>query len=198
MSVNDRRRGVCQNNARGGARASALVAQATSALAAVPVPLLAIVQTLDNDIRCDGSNIAAVGQHLAEGLTVIHDASPNTQIIVVGQLGRPSADYITALVAFDPRTKADLTWDDDCSFYDADGKIRLSGIQKLSDVVDAYEVETAQVCATVPNCSTDGGVRRTWKDKIEYFSPDHAHLNVTGQAAEALQMWPVVQVLLGL
>ena len=36
-----------------------------------------------------------------------------------------------------------------------------------------------------PYCMTDGGVRKAYKDIIENFSPDLAHLNVKGQAAEA-------------
>ncbi len=190
--------GHVQNTARGGAPASALVGQATSAFAAVPVPLLAIVQTVDNDIKCDGSNIAKVGQDVAMALDLIHAASPNTKILVVGQFGRPNVDFLKALVAYDPRAKDSLTSDDACSFFDAEGNLQVSGIQKLSDVIDSYEVETARVCALVPNCSTDGGVRRAWQDKIEYFSPDYAHLNVAGQAAVAEQMWPVVQAILGL
>ena len=190
--------GHVDNMARGGAVASALAAQATSALAIVPAPLLAIIQTLDNDIQCDGANVADVGQSVLKALKVIHEASPNTHILVVGQLGRPSIAYVEALVKADPSAKADLTWDDPCSFYDAAGDISKTGFQMLSAVIDRYEAETARVCATVPNCTTDGGVRKAWIDKIELFSGDYAHLNVKGQAAEAEQIWPVVEQLLGL
>jgi len=33
---------------------------------------------------------------------------------------------------------------------------------------------------------------------IENFSPDYAHFNVRGQAAQATLMWPVVEEILGL
>lgn len=190
--------GHVANNAQGGASASSLSGQAQRALNVVPAPALAIIQTVDNDTLCDGSNIAEVGQWLADALAVIHAASPNTKILVAGQLGRPSVDFIKTLVAHDPSAKADLTWDDDCSFFDAGGNLRVSGIEKLGAVIDAYEAEMARVCAAVPNCVTDGGVRKAWVDKLEYFSPDWAHLNVLGQAAEAALIWPVVEDLLGL
>lgn len=160
------------------------------ALAIVPVPALAIIQTVDNDILCDASNVAEVGQSLAHALALIHNASPNAIILVAGQLGRPSVAFVNDLVAAHPRTKADLTWDDECSFFDADGKLRESGFELLTAAIDAYEVETARVCARVPNCVTDGGVRKAWVDSLEYCSPDLTHPNLAGQAAQADLIWP--------
>jgi len=186
------------NSAAGGAGASLLVPQAKTALQSVPVPALAIIQTVDNDIQCDAANVADVGESLGKALQFIHDASPNTKILVVGQLGRPSVAYVNEQVAAVPATKADLTWDDPCTFFTADGKLNESGFAMLSAAIDKYEAETARVCGTVPNCQTDGGVRKAWKDKLEYFSSDYAHLNTKGQAAEAKLIWPVVEKILGL
>jgi hypothetical protein len=45
---------------------------------------------------------------------------------------------------------------------------------------------------------TDGGVRASWTDRPELFSADAGHLNLQGQAAEAAQLWPVVNQLLGM
>lgn len=190
--------GHVANTAKGGAGAVMLVGQAQSALRMVPVPALAIVQTVDNDINCEGTNIADVGDNLAAALTLIHDASPNTKILVALQLGRPRVAFITELVAYAPSVKADLTFGDDCSFFDAAGNLRRHGVEKLSAVIDKYEAEEARVCATVPNCVTDGGVRKAYVDKIENFSSDFAHLNARGQAAEAALIWPVVKDFLGL
>ncbi len=189
--------GHVANEAVGGATADTLSTQANAALATVPAPALAIIQTVDNDIQCDAANVADVGQSVADVLRLIHDASPNTKILVVGQLGRPSASYIKDLVAHDPTTKKDLTWDDDCTFFDATGTLHEAGFAKLTAAIDSYEAETARVCAAVPNCVTDGGVRRAWVDKIDLFSPDYAHLNAQGQAAEAALIWPVIEKLLG-
>ena len=190
--------GLIANTARGGAPASVLVDQTTFALRTVPAPMLAIIQTVDNDIRCDGSNVGDVGRSLAAALAVISESSPNTKILVVGQAGRPSVSFIEELVAHDPSTKADLTWDDDCSFFDAKGQLREEGVAKLSAVIDAYEAETARVCAAVPNCATDGGVRKAYVDDLMNFSSDYAHFNERGQAAMAKLIWPVVEDVLGL
>ena len=188
--------GHVANTAVGGATASTLSSQAKEALDVVPTPALAIIQTVDNDIRCDASNIDDVGQGLGEALDLIHAASPNTKVLVAGQLGRPSMDYLRDLVAHHPEVKADLTGDDPCSFFDTAGNLRESGVEQLSAVIDEYEAETARVCATVPHCRTDGGVRKAYIDTLGNFSPDYAHLNAKGQAAEAALIWPVVEALL--
>ncbi len=190
--------GHVANMAIGGAPAGTLSAQARAALRNVPAPALAIIQTVDNDIRCDASNVAEVGTSVADALALIHEASPNTKILVVGQLGRPSVAYIQELVAQVPGAKPSLTWNDECTFFDAGGTLHEAGFEKLTQAIDAYEAETARVCAAVPNCVTDGGVRRDWIDRIDLFSPDYAHLNKQGQAAQAELIWPVVERLLGL
>ena len=190
--------GNAANTAAGGAPAAALVRQADTALGLVPVPQLAVVQTVDNDIQCDAANAEAVGASVLTALEMIHDRSPNTKILVVGQAGRPSVDFVEELVAAHPSVKADLTWDDECTFFNPDGTINPDGFANLTAAIDAYEAETARVCATVPNCVTDGGVRRGYVDTLENFAADFAHFNVRGQAAQAELIWPVVEELLGL
>jgi hypothetical protein len=189
--------GHVSNTAKGGAEASALPLQATSALARVPAPRLAIVQTLDNDIRCEGSNVADVAASLEDALRTVHDASPNTVILVLKQPGRPSVASIQRVVEADPNQVQAFTSGDQCSFFDADGKIQRDGIQKLNDVIDGYEAEMARVCGLVPNCFTDGGVGRAWVDELEHLSGDYVHYNVAGQAKEAAEMWPRVAEILG-
>ena len=90
VAANPETEGHVSNTAVGGAPASALFSQARAALQHVPAPALAIIQTVDNDIQCDAANVADVGASVADALALIHGASPNTKILVVGQLGRPS------------------------------------------------------------------------------------------------------------
>ena len=189
------------NTAQGGAVALQLLDQAQRSLAAVPVPQLAIVSTIDNDIRCDGTDAAHVpdfGMQVKAALDLIHTASPNTHILVVGQLGRPSVDYIEQLVATSPSEKRALTGPGICDFFTPDGQIAPAHFATLTGIIDAYEAEEARVCAAMPSCVTDGGVRAAWIDKSDLFSGDAGHLNLRGQTAEAAQIWPVVAQLLGL
>lgn len=189
------------NTAQGGATSDSLPAQATGALLFVPVPALAIISTIDNDIRCDGTDpqhTTEFGKSVQAALDAIVAASPNVKILVVGQLGRPRADFVEALVAKDPSIKTGLMGSDLCAFYDSNGKISTKGFANLTAIVQGYEDEEARVCKLYPQCRTDGGVRAAWIDKLEYFSPDFEHLNVSGQAAEAALIWPVVKELMGL
>jgi hypothetical protein len=193
--------GQVANTAQGGALADILAPQAKQALRTVPVPALAIISTIDNDIRCDGTDATHTvefGKSVQAALDTIVAASPNVRILIVGQLGRPRADFIEALVATHPSIKAGLMGSDMCSFYDTNGNVSKTGLANLTAIIQGYEDEQARVCKLYPQCRTDGGVRAAWIDKVEYFSPDFAHLNVTGQAAEAANIWPVVKKLMGL
>jgi len=193
--------GHVSNTAQGGASASMLPQQAETSLHSVPFPALAIISTIDNDIRCDGTDaehVAEFGADVAEALELISTASPNTRILVVGQFGRPSISFVEELVAHAPTVKAALTGTGMCDFYDPDGNIVEANFETLTGIIEAYEAEQARVCAEVPNCQTDGGVRAAYVDTLENFLSDWAHLNVAGQAAQAELMWPVVEELLAL
>ena len=171
---------------------------AERALSSVPAPALAIIQTIDNDIRCDGTDNAHVpelGASVAKAIEIITGASPDAKVLVVGQLGRPSIPFIKTLVAHDPSVVGPLEEGGRCAFLDADGKPIPANFAYLTSIIDAYDAEQARVCAEFPQCRTDGGVRAAYVDTLENFSPDWNHLNVKGQAAEAELIWPVVNAL---
>jgi hypothetical protein len=193
--------GHVANTASGGAPASLLKEQTQRALRMVPVPALAIISTLDNDIRCDGTDpdhVSQFGAFVATALDMISKASPNAQILVIGQLGRPSPAFVEALVAADPTAKASMTGAGICDFYDPAGNLVEKNFETLTGIIDAYEAEQARVCALVLNCHTDDGARAAYVDRLENFGIDMSHLNVAGQAAEAENLWPVVARVLGL
>jgi hypothetical protein len=193
--------GHVANTAEGGASASTLFAQAQRALETVPTPALVVVQTIDNDVGCDGTDDAHVpefGVALADALELVTMASPDSRILLVGQLGRPSPSFVKKLVAEDPSVKADLTGTGLCDFYEPDGVPDKKAFATLSSIIEEYETEQARVCATVPNCGTDDGARAAYVDRLENFSSDWDHLNVRGQAEVAEITWPAVAALLGL
>lgn len=193
--------GHVANAAVGGAPVSSLAQQAEAALLSVPTPELVIVQTIDSDIQCDGTdadNVTAFGKTLQQVLESINTASPDSKILVVGQLGRPSKSFLAQEVAQDPNVKSYLSGPGICDFYDLEGNLNEETFTTLTAIIDGYEAEQARVCAAVKNCRTDGGVRAAYIDKLENFTDDEAHINTVGQAAEAELIWPVVADFLGL
>ena len=201
LAVRPDTKGHVANEAVGGAVASSLPEQANSALRKVTKPQLVIIETIDNDIRCDGTDqthIPELGASVAEALKVIIAASPNSKILLVGQFGRPDATYIEQLVAAHPELKPSMQGTGPCDSFDPSGNINQQGIATLTGIIDAYEAEENRVCAQVPQCANDGGVRKQWVDHLDWYSSDFGHLNVTGLAHVAEQLWPVVQQLLKL
>jgi len=189
------------NAGQGGAPASQLPGMAQSALGVVPVPELSIIQTIDSDIKCNGRDaeaLPAFGDKVRQAIQLVVDASPNGHVLIVGQLGRPRAEFLNKLVAQVPGQLEALTGSGPCDFFDRSGHLVQKHLDALTAIIDSYEAEQARVCGTFPQCATDGGVRAAYMDTLENFSADWNHLNLRGQAAEAELIWPVVEDLLGL
>ena len=192
--------GVAVNRAQAGAHSSTLLAQARQALADVPTPALVIISTIDGDILCNGSDadhVPELGANVKAALEAVTSASPETRIVVVGQFGRPSVPFIEQLIAEEPRLVPAFKEGGECAFLDAEGRPIPENVATLISIIEAYEAEQARVCADVPQCATDGGVRAAYVDRLENFAADFAHLNARGQAAQAELMWPVVREVLG-
>ena len=193
--------GHVANTAVGGAAAATLAEQAAMALRDVPTPQLVVIQTIDNDIRCNGrdpDHVPEFGDTVAGVLDEIVSASPESHILMVGQLGRPDPAYIEELVAAAPEMKPALTGPAPCGFYNADGELVEENFETLTGIIEAYEAEQQRQCDLVPQCRTDEGARAAYVDVLENFSSDWNHLNVDGQAAAAELVWPVVVDMLGL
>ena len=188
------------NMAQGGAQAIELADQARTALQLVPTPELVIIQTFDNDIRCDGTdpeNLKAFGHSVENALKVIVEASPDSRILSVSQPGGP-AEFAAALENT-PDAVAAFTGSGMCDMFDPDGKINQEHVAALTAIIESYEAEQAQVCATIPQCSTDNGAFTTYVDDITRLVPgDWGHISVEGQARLSEIMWPVISDLLEL
>jgi hypothetical protein len=192
-AVRPETKGKVSNWAMGGALAEDLPDQARAALADVPAPALVIVQTIDNDIMCDGGDAAHVpefGEAVAETLTIINEASPTSKILIVGQPGRPTVAGIEAEAKRDPATKTETTGTGPCDFFDPSGTINSAHVADLRNIIEGYESEQARVCAAAQNCSTDEGISAAFVE-----GPDDrilGHWNVAGQGKVAALFWPAV------
>jgi len=198
IAVHPETEGHVANLAYGGAPVTALVSQLQSALRLVPNPELVIIQTMDNDIRCDGSdpqNVKPFGDSLAQVLQAIVEAAPNSHILVVSQQGRPAT--FAAAMSSDPSIWQRFVGSGICDLFDSDGAINQEHIAALTGIIESYEAEQSRVCAMVPQCSTDKGVFFSYVDDLADWVPDDwNHLNVSGQARRAEIIWPVIADLL--
>ncbi len=199
VEVRPETEGHVANRAVNGAKAATLASQAVDALSAVPAPELVLIQTIDNDIRCDGTDQAHLedfGASVADALNVIVDASPDSRILLVSIVGRP-ATYAAA-VATKPAVAASMGGTGMCDFFDPAGNLNQEHLVTLTGIVESYEAEQERVCALVPQCSGDDGALASLVDDISDLVPgDWNHLTAHGHARVAETMWPTVAQLLG-
>lgn len=189
--------GNVANTAGPGAPASALAAQADSALEQVPMPALAIIQTIDGDIRCDGTDpdhVPEFGEHVRAAIETIVGASPQTRVLVVSQRGLP-----TDLASWFPEASTvPAAGEESCEFVNAAGEYVPANAAYLTATIKAYQDEQARVCAEFPTCIDDGGINNTFGETEEDLAGgDGNHLTTKGQARTAALIWPIVGEALG-
>jgi lysophospholipase L1-like esterase len=195
MAIRPETEGHVFNAAVGGAVSDTLAEQAGVAPSAVPAPALVIVQTIDNDIRCDGTDADRVddfGDNVAGALRVITESSPRSRIVMVSSFGRPDPGIISTIIAAHPDLKPLVTGSGVCDFYNPAGELVPESFAALISILEGFEAEQARVCAAVPQCSTDGGAATRFEDTIDDYSDDYIHLNVGGLARLAEHLWPVI------
>ena len=196
-AVHPETEGHVANAASGGAPASALVRQAKSALAEVPAPELVIIQTIDADILCDGtdeSHMREFRRSVADALEVVSAASPESHILIVSQPGRPATEAPT----IPPGDRAALGGTGICDLFDPAGNINDTAVATLTDIIEGYEAEQARACAGVPLCSTDDGAMTSFVPEPGFKAADHDHNTVAGNARLAELIWPIVERVLDL
>jgi hypothetical protein len=190
--------GHVDNEAVDGSKADVLLAEAQAALSVVPHPQLALVMTIDNDVRCDGtdaSNLPVFGAQLRAAVDEVVKASPRVTVIIMTPLGRPLEAALATLRV--PAAVPSLQGSGPCDMIDPKGRLNRAAVQRLTSAVDLYEREVARVCARIPQCHTDGGVGAGFTSFVSYAVPgDWNHLTIAGHTRLARLLWPTVARLL--
>jgi hypothetical protein len=199
VAVRPETEGHVVNAASAGATADLLPGQALNALGTLPKPELVIIQTIDGDIRCDGSDpehVSEFGASIQEALQVIVDASPKTKVLIITQPGRPATELkaMAKAISSNPRAKAAYTGPAPCGMYDeTTGKLMPSRVKALTSIIADYEAEQERVCANFPTCMTDEGGLATFRRSPATVSSDFNHLNLAGLADLAEAVWPYAE-----
>ena len=187
-----------KNAAVDGSPAAALTDQAVQALEIVPEPALAIIMTVDNDIRCDGtdaSHIVEFGHSITDAIETILSRSPATHILLLGQVGRPTT--FAAAISHNSEAARTHAGDGPCDLFDAQLNLDHDNVDTITKLVELYETELDNVCARFPQCHRDDGALAAFPDDIDdLVDGDWNHLNANGHSRLAASLWPIVAAIL--
>lgn len=183
-------KGHALNVARSGSDVTDLIRQARIAVASRPTPELFVIQSVDNDIRCDGTdarNNAPFAATLRRTLEFINRRAPKAPIFVVGYWA--TVQNYAKTIASIPAKRAAESGNQLCSVLDPSGRLRPAGMASLRRIVDAYHARIAATCARVSNCRSDKGALQRLTLVRRDLSPDANHLSIQGLRKMAAIAW---------
>lgn len=155
-----------------------------------PLPDVVIVQSVDNDIRCDGthtSHVRTYGEALKQALADIEQQVPGVVLFLVSPWA--TVENWTAYAAGNPSLVSQNGGTGPCDVFTPDGEIRSAGVRSFQRIVDRYWAEVEKACASVPRCHTDGGAMQTMRISGQDVVWDGIHLSVEGHAKMAAIAW---------
>jgi hypothetical protein len=149
---------------------------------------LVVIQIMDNDIRCDGtdkSNFRPFGATFARVLRTVANALPDARIFVISQIGT-SSELADALGST-PESRARFTGTGLCDFFDPSGQRNEAHIAYLDAVTAGYEHQLITVCRSFVHCRY--GDMHGYVDHLVDLSPDLNHFAISGLARLAGLAW---------
>lgn len=173
-----------------GSNVDALPDQVDRLLALQPLPDVVIIQSIDNDMRCDGTDPAnekTFATKLDRVLTTINQKDQNAQIFFVTQWGSVQA-YTDATKDL-PASVSDASGDGSCDTFTPAGKERPAGIASEQKIVDGYFAAIKRVCSAHRACFTDRGALQRMPVRAGDLTWDANHLTVQGLAVMAKHAW---------
>jgi hypothetical protein len=190
LALNEGIRDHAYNLAVSGSKVDDLVRQANEA-AALPVkPELVIIQSIDNDMRCDGTdarNYRPFGATLAKALAIVVASNPDVRIFIINQWA--TAKNFATVARSIPEQRTMLTEDGPCGLLKPSGKLRPAGIASYERILAGYYKQIKLVCARLANCSTDHSALHRMIIQRSDLAPDGGHLSVRGQRKMAAVAW---------
>jgi lysophospholipase L1-like esterase len=181
--------GHATNVAIDGSTVDSLLSQEAEVAKVTPAPDLVLVQSIDNDIKCDGTDPQNYGPYRAKltaVLDAIHRDLPGAQVFFVSQWASVK-EYDHVVMAVDPDH---ITGTGPCDSIDLQTrKLDPKHEKYLQSLVDHYWKIISEVCAKYPKCRTDGGVMQTMRLAKGDLAGDLDHLSPEGQHKMAEMIW---------
>jgi hypothetical protein len=178
------------NTAVSGSTVLELMAEATQLLQMDPVPDLVLVNSIDNDIQCDGSdqdNYDAFESGIDEVLTFLDKSAPGIRVFFVDQW--TTVEQYDDVVAPLPGAVQHLTDSGPCGVFAADGTRNPEAETYLQQQVDEYMDRIVAACSRHDDCATDEKAMQQLSLESADLASDFEHLSVTGLAKEAAIAW---------
>jgi lysophospholipase L1-like esterase len=178
------------NLAKDGATVDDLADQAARLETVKPAPGVILIQIVDNDIKCDGTdtqNYAPFAGKFTTALQTIVKDAPAAHIYVVSMWGTAQA-YADA-VSKVPSARDSHTGSGPCDILDGAGTIRPQAVVYQQDVMDRYHEQLARVCGAVPTCRYDNGALQKYPLVAADLTPDGNHLTAAGHQKYADLVW---------
>jgi hypothetical protein len=155
-----------------------------------PLPDVILIQTIDNDIRCDGTdaaNYGPFGRTLDHMLTRTARAIPGVQFFLVSQWA--TVRNWAAWAAHHESQVLVNSGTGPCDVFDEKGALRPKGIRSLQAIVDSYWAQLERVCSKHPGCFTDHGAEERFVPTDKDLGPDLNHLSIAGHKKYAELAW---------
>jgi hypothetical protein len=127
------------NLAVNGAKVDDLAGQVDRVLEVRPAADVVLVQILDNDMRCDGTdpeNYGPFGEAVADVLDRLTRELPGVQVFFVSPWA--NADLWTDWVAGHPDKRRRNSGTGPCAVFDEQGRRRPEGIRSQQQIIDSY------------------------------------------------------------
>ena len=192
LATNPSLEGHAINLAIDGSNVASLIAQASQLVDRTPKPQLVLIQTIDNDQKCDGTDKANYDPYrtkLTQVLDILAQGLPDAQIFILSQWA-DVATYDRVVFAMNP---SHLAGDGPCDTVNPQTmKIDPAKEGYLQGMIVDYWGIVTDVCALHRTCKTDGGAMQHMDLKPEDLGSDLNHLSVAGHAKIAAMVWAVL------
>jgi len=172
-----------------GSDVTSLPSQAALAAEVKPAPELVLIQSIDNDMRCDGTdsqNFQPYRQRLTAVMDQLTSDLPDAEVFFVSQWASVK-EYDRTIMKID---RGHIAGIGPCDTYNLETK-RLDPKREryLQRLVDRYWAIVTSVCEQYENCRTDGGIMQTMKLDKDDLVGDLNHLTVSGHHKMAALAW---------
>ena len=193
LAVNPAIRGHAFNFSSHGVTVRDLPAQVRKALERTTKPELLLVQSMPNDVRCDGKDdatrFADYRARVATALQTLAEGLPKARILAVSDWGTLDS-YVKSVSSFGKGARLTHAGRGVCSiFAPGSGNVVPEHLAYVRRMNAGYDAAFKAACAAVSTCRYDGGAARRIVLKPTDLSHRFDGLTLAGQAKLAAVEW---------